>query len=424
MGFNYKKNLLHVDDVSLTHIADQFGTPAYVYSGTQLRDNVKAYQTAFDAHFHRSEYMICFATKSCSNIAILDFVHRLGCGADIVSGGEFFRARKAGIPASKIVFSGVGKSDEEISTAITSGIFMINIESEQELTQVSRISTRLRKTQSIALRVNPNVDAKTHAKITTGKKENKFGVDINMAPSLLKKAQKMPGIKIAGVAVHIGSQLTNLTPYDRAYRHLRDLFRTLKQQGITLTHIDIGGGIGISYDNDRLINMHDYAAMVKKNLGDLGVTIILEPGRSLSGNAGILLSTTRFVKNGHDKRFLIVDAGMNDLMRPALYDAYHALWPIKKPKGALQKYDVVGPVCETGDTFSVDEQLPQLKSGDLCAFMNAGAYGASMASTYNTRPLVPEILVDGKKIHVIRTRQTYDDMIRDENFATATKNKK
>jgi diaminopimelate decarboxylase len=417
MGFSYKNGLLHADGVALDTIAARHGTPAYVYSAQQIADNIGRYQAAMDSCFNRRDYMICFATKSCSNIAILDLVHRLGCGADIVSGGEFFRTQKAGIPARKVVFSGVGKSDDEIAAAIKAGVYMINVESEKELRQIDRIAKGLKRKQDIAIRVNPNVDARTHAKITTGRKENKFGIDIDRAPRLYAAAMKMAGLKPVGIAVHIGSQLTQLAPFDRAYQRLAETVRRLQKSGVPISRIDAGGGVGISYDGEKTIDLFAYARIVKKHLGGLGCTIILEPGRSLSGNPGVLLTRVRFVKNGADKDFLILDAAMNDLMRPALYDSYHALWPVRQSRGSKkQSYDVVGPVCETGDTFMTAERLAPLNDGDLCALMNAGAYGASMSSTYNTRPLVPEILVTGNKTDVIRERQTLDGLIAGEKI--------
>jgi diaminopimelate decarboxylase len=411
MSFSYIKNVLHAENIPLQKIAERFGTPTYVYSAARLKENVGAYQRAFNSVLGRKNYTLCFATKSCSNIAVLSFLKSLGCGADIVSGGEMIRALKAGINPDKIVFSGVGKSEDELEQAVRAGLFMINVESAEELHALASIAKRLKKVQDIAIRVNPNVDAKTHAKITTGTKENKFGIDIDHAAQLYKQAQKLKSLRPRGVAVHIGSQLTRIAPYAQAYKRLAILIEDLKKQGVVIDRIDIGGGIGIRYQDESLVDMAAYARMVKKHLGGFGAHIILEPGRSISADAGALLTKTVFVKHGVAKNFLILDAGMNDLMRPALYDAYHALWPVKKSGKKAVVYDVVGPVCETGDTFMTNEKLPQLAAGDLCAFMNAGAYGASMASNYNTRGLAAEILVDGKRIWLIRERQAAADIL-------------
>lgn len=409
----YKNKKLHMEDVALETLAEKYGTPLYCYSAAQITQNYNAYRDAFLKVASQDSFTICYATKANSNIAVLKLLGNLGAGADIVSGGEMARALAAGIPASKIVFSGVGKSEEELRAAITKGIFQINVESEEELVQLSALAVKMKAKKKIAvsIRVNPDVDAKTHAKITTGKKENKFGVDIDRAPALYKKALKMPGIDAVGVAVHIGSQLTSLTPFKRAYERVAELVEKLRKQGNNITRVDLGGGIGITYKDETPPDLTFYALMVRDIIMPLNVHVVMEPGRSIVGNAGVLLTRVRGVKKGASKQFLILDAAMNDLMRPALYDAYHAIWPARQatPK---QLYDVVGPVCETGDTFHVNEKLPVLKSGDVVALMTSGAYGAVMSSNYNTRPLAPEVLVSGKRADIIRKPQTVEDLIK------------
>jgi len=406
----YVRNALHMEDVALEKIADKYGTPVYCYSAAQITHNYNAYRDAFARVTDLKNVTICYACKANSNIAVMRLLGKLGAGADIVSGGELARALAAKIPAKKIVFSGVGKSAEELETAIKKGIFQINVESEKELVLIDKLSTRLKKVTPVAIRVNPNVDAKTHAKITTGKKENKFGIDIDKAPALYKKALKMKGIAAVGVAVHIGSQLTAIAPFERAYQRVAALVRILRKQGNTITRVDLGGGLGITYKDETPPDLTFYALMVRDVIMPLNVHIVLEPGRSIVGNAGVLLTRVRHVKEGRDKKFLILDAAMNDLMRPALYDAYHAVLPLKKKTGRVT-YDVVGPVCETGDTFLMGEKLPPMQAGDLAAIMSSGAYGAVMSSTYNTRPLAPEVLVHGRKFTLIRRVQTVADII-------------
>ncbi len=409
----YKKNTLHVESVSLDRVAAEVGTPAYVYSAGKIRDNYNAYDKAFQKVLGKGRYTICYAVKACSNIGVLALLNNLGAGADIVSGGEMERASVAGIPFSKIVYSGIGKNDAELAAAIKSGLMQINVESEEELGRISKIATKLKKTAHIALRINPDVDAKTHAKITTGRKENKFGIDIVDAPALYKKAQKMPGIIADGVAVHIGSQLTAMAPFKRAYTKIAKLVATLNKQGNQITRIDIGGGIGIQYKEEVTLDLSLYALMVRDCFEDLDVHIVMEPGRSIVGNAGILLSSVMQVKPARQKTFMILDAAMNDLMRPALYDAYHAILPVKKA-AARYSYDIVGPVCETGDTFLKNEKMPKLVAGDLVAIMTSGAYGAVMSSNYNTRPLLPEVMVDGDRIDILRPRQKVSEILAGE----------
>jgi diaminopimelate decarboxylase len=410
-AFTYKKNTLHADDVSLSQLAEKYGTPLYVYSETAIVDAFAAYDDAMSKVTARNNYTICYASKANSNVAVLTALRKRGAGADIVSGGEMARALAAGIPPSKIVYSGVGKSEEELTQAIRHGIFQINVESAPELEMISKIAVRLKKRVSVSIRVNPNVDAKTHAKITTGKKENKFGIDIDQAPKLYARAAKLKNIDAIGVAVHIGSQLTSLEPYRRAYTRVAQLVALLRKKGHAIQRVDLGGGIGITYKNETPPDLYLYALMVRDIILTLGVHVILEPGRSIVGNAGVLLSRVVQVKEGGHKRFLILDAAMNDLIRPALYDAYHAVTPVAKKSGRKKKYDVVGPVCETGDTFIRDLDLPELAAGDLVALMSAGAYGAVMSSNYNTRPLAGEVMVSGTRHAAIRKKQTVDDLI-------------
>ena len=410
MTTQYRKNTLHMEDVALEKIADAFGTPVYCYSAGKIEQNFNAYRAALSSVMRADDFTICYACKANSNLAVLRLLQKQGAGADIVSGGELYRALKAGISPRKIVFSGVGKSSAELEEAIKRGLFQINVESEPELEMISRIAVKLRKKVTVAFRVNPNVDARTHAKITTGKKENKFGVDIRHAPALYARAKALPGVIAAGVAVHIGSQLTALGPFRAAYKRVAELVRLLRRQGHDITRVDLGGGIGITYKDEIPPDLHLYAQMVRDVISPLGVHVIIEPGRSIVGNAGLLLSRVVQVKKGRDKKFLILDAAMNDLLRPSLYGAYHAVVPCKKGS-AKTLYDVVGPVCETGDTFLINEKLPELKAGDLVAIMTSGAYGAVMASNYNTRPLAGEVLVKGKKFAQVRDAQTVAEIV-------------
>jgi diaminopimelate decarboxylase len=410
-SITYRKSLLFMEDADLCRVAEKYGTPLYCYSAARITEKFRRYDDAMKRVADPKNYTICYATKANSNVAVLSLLQKLGAGADIVSGGEMQRALKAGIDPKKIVFSGVGKSEEELEAAIRRGILQINVESEEELKTISRLSKKAGKTTRIAIRVNPDVDAKTHAKITTGKKENKFGIDIKDAPALYKKAAKLPGIDPSGVAVHIGSQLVSLTPFRRAYERVAELLLRLRKSGIPVTRVDLGGGIGITYRDEKLPDMNLYALMVRDIILPLNVHVILEPGRSIVGDAGVLLSRVRHIKNGHDKKFLILDAAMNDLMRPALYDAYHTIVPCRKTGGRKQVYDVVGPVCESGDTFLTGEAMPEMTEGDVVAIMCAGAYGAVMSSNYNTRPNAAEILVSGSRTAVIRPRQTVDELI-------------
>ena len=410
--FHYVKNDLCAEDVPLQAVAEKYGTPLYVYSAAQIRDNYRAYDVALSRTLGRGAYTICYACKANSNQAVLELLRKEGAGADIVSAGEMQRALAAGIAPDKIIFSGVGKTAEDIDAALTAGVVHINIEAEAELDLIAAIAKKRRVTAQVAVRVNPNVDAGTHAKITTGKKENKFGIDIEAVPALFKRGRKLAYVEMNGVAVHIGSQLTSLTPFKRAYQRLAKLVVTLRQQGAALTRVDLGGGIGIAYRGDETPpDLHLYALMVRDVFAGLGVHLCLEPGRSIVGNAGVLLSRVVQIKKGTAKSFAIIDAGMNDLLRPALYDAYHGLSPVRKSSGRRLTYDVVGPVCESSDIFLSAEKLSPLSVGDLVVLRDAGAYGAVMSSAYNARPPAGEVLVAGKKHARIRHPQTVQDLI-------------
>ena len=409
--FHYSNGTLHAEDVSLAKIAVEVGTPFYCYSTATLERHYEVLEKAFRG----LDTLICFAVKANSNQAVLATMARLGAGMDVVSEGELRRARAAGVPANKIIFAGVGKTRAEIAYALKEGILSFNVESEPELHALSEVAMGLDKTAKIAIRVNPDVDAKTHAKISTGNAENKFGVPYDDARALYADAAKLPGIKVSGIHMHIGSQITDLAPFRDAFRLLRDLALALKADGIALEHLDIGGGLGVPYRGSNDVPPHpdEYAGIVKEHLGDLGLKIALEPGRMIVGNAGVLITRVTYVKEGADKTFTIVDAAMNDLIRPTLYEAYHDIWPVEEAKSAMApvQQDIVGPVCETGDFLAEDRALPPFAAGDLIAVMTAGAYGAVMASTYNTRLLVPEVLVRGAEYAVVRPRPSYDELI-------------
>jgi diaminopimelate decarboxylase len=409
--FHYVHGQLHAEDVAISKIADAVGTPFYVYSTATLERHYEVLAHAF----RDLDALICFAVKANSNQAVLATMARLGAGMDVVSEGELRRARAAGVPASKIIFAGVGKTKPEMAFALEEGILGFNVESEPELLALSEVATSLGKTAKIAIRVNPDVDAKTHAKISTGKAENKFGVPYAEARALYAEAAQLPGIKVSGIHMHIGSQITDLAPFRAAFSRLRELALALKADGIALEHLDIGGGLGVPYRGSNDVPPHpdDYAAVVRDTLGDLGLKLALEPGRMIVGNAGILVTRVTYVKEGADKTFTIVDAAMNDLIRPTLYEAHHDIWPVDESQMAMApvQQDIVGPVCETGDFLAEDRALPPFAAGDLMAVMTAGAYGAVMSSTYNTRLLIPEVIVRGDQFAVVRPRPTYDALI-------------
>jgi diaminopimelate decarboxylase len=409
--FHYKSGILHAEDVSLARIAEEVGTPFYCYSTATLERHYNVLAEAF----RDQTPLICFAVKANSNQAVLATMARLGAGMDVVSEGELRRARAAGVPASKIIFAGVGKTRAEMAYALKEGILGFNVESEPELEALSEVAAATGATASVAIRVNPDVDAKTHAKISTGKSENKFGVPYQDARDLYARAAKLPGIRLTGIHMHIGSQITELAPFSDAFKLLAELARDLKRDGIPLEHLDIGGGLGVPYRgaNDIPPTPDEYAAVVKSAMGDLGLKIVLEPGRMIAGNAGILVTRVTYVKEGAEKMFTIVDAAMNDLIRPTLYEAYHDIWPVSESRSEMapMQQDVVGPVCETGDYLAQDRALPPVESGDLLAVMTAGAYGAAMSSTYNSRLLIPEVLVNGDRYEVVRARPSYNDLI-------------
>lgn len=409
--FHYKDGVLHAEDVSLTAIAEAIGTPFYCYSTATLERHYEVLAKSFAGQ----NALICFAVKANSNQAVLATMARLGAGMDVVSEGELRRARAAGVPASKIIFAGVGKTRGEMAYALEEGILGFNVESEPELLALSEVANAMRKTARIAIRVNPDVDAKTHAKISTGKSENKFGVPFGAARALYAEAGRLPGIKVSGIHMHIGSQITDLQPFRDAFRLMRELALDLRADGHALEHLDIGGGLGVPYRgaNDMPPHPDDYAAVVREALGDLGLRLVLEPGRMIVGNAGVLVTRVIFVKEGVDKTFTIVDGAMNDLIRPTLYEAHHDIWPVIEQASYMApvQQDVVGPVCETGDYLATDRPLPPFAPGDLMVVMTAGAYGAVMSSSYNTRPLIPEVLVKGASYAVVRPRPAYDELI-------------
>ncbi len=409
--FLYKNGVLHAEDIAIPDIVASVGAPFYVYSTATLTRHFKL----FDDALAGMDHLVCYAMKAASNQAILQTLAKLGAGMDVVSGGEYARARAAGVPGERIVFSGVGKTRDEMRLALTGGIRQFNVESEPEMAVLSAVATELGVMAPITIRVNPEVDAKTHAKIATGKSENKFGIPISRAREVYAQAAALPGIDVIGIDVHIGSQLTQLEPFELAYKMVAELTETLRADGHNIRRLDLGGGLGIPYtrSNEAPPLPTDYGAMVKRVLGHLNCEIEIEPGRLIAGNAGILVSQVIYVKEGEDRKFLILDAAMNDLIRPAMYDAHHDIEPVIEPQAGAERatYDVVGPVCESGDTFAKGREMTQMTAGDLVAFRSAGAYGAVMSSEYNTRPLIPEVMVNGSEFAVIRSRPSFDEII-------------
>ena len=409
--FLYRGGRLHAEDVPVADIAATVGTPFYLYSAATLRRHFRL----FDEALAWGPHLVCFAMKSNGNLAVVKLLGDMGAGVDVVSEGEYRKARAAGVPGERIVFSGVGKTRGEMRAALDGGIRQVNVESEPELRALSEVATSLGVTVPIAIRVNPDVDAETHEKIATGKSENKFGVPVARAREVYAEAARLPGLRVVGIDVHIGSQLTSLAPFEAAYRKVADLARALRDDGHAIERLDLGGGLGIPYERTNAAPPlpSDYGDMIRRTVGDLGCEIEIEPGRLISGNAGLLVSSVIYVKRGEGRDFLILDAAMNDLIRPAMYGAHHDIVPVAEPAPGVERqpFDVVGPVCETGDTFARARLLPTLGEGDLVAFRSAGAYGAAMASEYNARPLVPEVLVEGDHFAVIRRRPTFDEMV-------------
>ncbi|MBI0139541.1 diaminopimelate decarboxylase [Bartonella sp. W8125] len=409
--FQYRNGFLHAENVAIADIAKKIPTPFYCYSATAIVNQFEQYRHAFAD----TDALVAFALKANSNQAVLSLLAKQGAGADVVSGGEMRRALKAGIPADKIVYSGVGKTVEEIDFALGHDIHCFNAESEPELQQLSARAVALGKKARVSLRINPNVDAKTHRKIATGKSENKFGIPIAVARDVYEQAAKLPGLDVHGVDVHIGSQICDLQPFEDAFSLVADFVHVLRDEGHDIRHVDVGGGLGIVFRNDNTPppSPAEYANVVKKHFAPLNVEIIMEPGRNIIGNAGILVTSIIYIKHGAGKNFVIVDAGMNDLIRPTLYDAWHDIVPVKEPKQSDKPMmaDIVGPVCETGDYMGLGRFLPSPKAGDLLAICSAGAYGAVMASTYNTRLLVPEVLVSDSRFDIIRPRISYEELI-------------
>ena len=409
--FEYRGGVLHAEDVPIPDIAASVGTPFYCYSSATLERHFRVFEAAMPAGA-----LVAYAVKANGSLAVIRTLARLGAGADIVSGGELKKALAGGVPASKIVFSGVGKKREEMALALEAGIFQFNVEGEEELDVLSEVASSKGAKAAIALRVNPDVDAKTHAKISTGKAENKFGIGWGRAKAAYAHAAKLPGIKVVGVDVHIGSQITDLAPFREAFAKVAGLVRELRAAGHEISRIDLGGGLGVPYDERSAAPLPEsYGAVVREAVSGLNAQLIVEPGRLITANAGVLIAQVLYVKRGDDKEFIILDAGMNDLIRPALYDAWHDIVPVRvNPAAQRRVYDVVGPVCESADLFARDREIPAVSAGDLVAILSAGAYGAVQASSYNARPLAPEVLVKGRQFAVTRPRQSIDDMIAQE----------
>jgi len=409
--FLYNNGALHAEEVAIADIARAVGTPFYVYSTATLTRHYQVFQQALAG----MEHLICYAMKANSNQAVLRVMAGLGAGMDVVSGGEYARAKAAGVPGERIVFSGVGKTADEMRMALSGGVRQFNVESEPELLALNAVAMSMGVVAPITIRVNPDVDAKTHAKIATGKSENKFGIPISKARMAYAQAAALPGVEVVGIDVHIGSQLTELAPYEAAFGKVAELTEALRADGHNIKRLDLGGGLGIPYErsNSAPPLPLDYGAVVRRTLGHLGCEIEIEPGRLIAGNAGLLVAEVIYVKQGEGRDFLILDAAMNDLLRPAMYDAYHEIIPVVEPEAGVeqQPYDIVGPVCESGDTFARQRLMPALAAGDLVAFRTAGAYGAAMASEYNTRPLIPEVLVSGDQFAVVRARPSLEEII-------------
>ena len=410
--FAYKGKSLYCEDVPVEHIAGQVGTPLYLYS----RKTLERHFSVFDGAFSAVPHLTCYSVKACSNIALLRLFARLGAGVDVVSGGEIFRALKAGLPAGKIVYSGVGKTRAEIEYALQCGILQFNIESAQELELISQVAAALGKQARIALRINPDVDPKTHPYISTGLKKNKFGIKIEAALAEYKKAAVLPGIQVTGIACHIGSQITEVTPFVDALKRVKAFVQALAGEGIAINYLDLGGGLGITYNNETPPHPSEYARAVISEMQGVQCTLILEPGRVIVGNAGALVARVLYTKKSEVKNFIVVDAAMNDLVRPSLYDAFHEIRPVHITDAPEIAADIVGPICESGDFLARSRQIADLAPGELIAVMSAGAYGFSMSSNYNSRPRAAEVLVSGDSFSVIRQRETFEDLVRLESI--------
>ncbi|GAU09262.1 diaminopimelate decarboxylase [Desulfoplanes formicivorans] len=405
--FKYKDGELHAEDVRIRELAEKYGTPLYVYSAKTLQRHFKAFDSAFEGINH----LICYSVKANSNLSILNLLKQEGSGVDIVSGGELFRALRAGIDPKKIVYSGVGKSVAEIQEALFAGILMFNVESEQELERISKVAVEFGFEAQVSLRINPDVDPKTHPYIATGLKKSKFGIPMDQALPIYVKARDLPGVNPVGIDCHIGSQLTTIEPFLESIERLKKLHGQLAEKGIMIKYLDLGGGLGITYDEEEPPHPREFGEALKKALAGMDLTLILEPGRVIAGNAGILVTQVEYIKQGSTKDFVIVDAGMNDLIRPSLYGSFHRIAEVE-PKGRpSRKVDVVGPICESGDFLAQDRELPQVQPGELLAVHSAGAYGFVMSSQYNSRPRAAEILVDGATSRVIRKREQYQTLV-------------
>jgi diaminopimelate decarboxylase len=410
--FPYRNGWLQAEDLPLHELAAEVGTPFYCYSSSALEESYRRFATALAP----LDPTICYALKANGNLAVIASFAKLGAGADVVSEGELRRALAAGVPVDKIVFAGVGKTEAEMAFALDCGILQFNVESLPELETLSRVAASCGTQAPVALRINPDVDAKTHAHITTGRAENKFGVDIAKAEAACKLARDLPGIRLQGLAVHIGSQLTDLEPFRQAFVHLAELCRSLRAAGFEISHLDLGGGLGIAYGDEPGPDVEGYAEIARDCVGGLGAKLVFEPGRHLVGNAGLLITRVLYVKRGDSKRFIVVDAGMNDLIRPVLYDAWHGIEPVHAVDStvAVSPADVVGPICETADSFASQRLLPELAAGDFLAIKSAGAYGAVMSSSYNGRPPAPEVLVKANRYEIVRPRPSHEDLMRGE----------
>jgi diaminopimelate decarboxylase len=410
--FHYKDKCLFCEDVAVPDIAREVGTPFYLYSHATLRHHF----LTFDKAFEGVDHLVCFAAKSNSNLAVLHLFGSLGGGLDIVSGGELFRGLKAGIPAERIVFSGVGKKEDEILYALESGILMFNVESFQELELIDRCAARLEKKAPVALRVNPDVDPRTHPYISTGLKKNKFGLNVKAVVEAYRSAQGRAHVECMGISCHIGSQVTEVAPFTDALTRIKDLVATLETLGIPISYLDLGGGLGITYDQEAPPHPREYGKAIMETLGEAPFTLILEPGRVIGGNAGILVTRVLYTKESEAKNFIVVDAAMNDLVRPSLYNAFHAIEPVVATEKTTVKADVVGPICETGDFLARDREMARVAPGDLLAVMSAGAYGFTMSSNYNSRPRAAEVMVKGDEFFPVRTRESYEDLVKGETL--------